>query len=578
MASSTISKTVTIGVTLGSPAYPSPLIITRTGDIAPSAAGANALYSNVGAWYVLNQGTITAAMGSTGASGTPPFGTAGIGGRGGIGVDLVAGSLTNDGTITGGVGGTGGTGPLGGVGGAGGSGVYVVSGSLTNRGTITGGTGGAGGADLTFPALHGLSGLDGSGVVFRSGGTLIDAGVIGGGAGGADAVNFGPGASRLILDPGARFSGAVVANTLFANVLELASGASGGALIGAIGTEYQGFGGVIVDAGATWTMAAVNQLSGGGVTVLGSLSNVGVIAGATGATGTTGGTAGSAVNVSGGKLTNQGTITGGIGGAANGGNAVGGDGGGGGDGVDLAGGGLVNDGKITGGAGGAGGKGGLSGGSGGSGGNGVSLASGSLSNAGTIIGGAGGTYGFGMQIGGFGYAGTGVRFNSGGTLIDAGVINGGSQEVGTADAVYFGTGAARLILDPGASFSGAVVADAAFSNVLELASASTAGKLSGGIGPAEYQGFTSIIVDAGARWTLTAANTIAGATMSVGAGAMLDSYGSLGIDAGGSLANDGAIAGAAGSAGLPGDTGGSGGAGALACRRQRDRQRRGRRR
>ncbi len=168
----------------------------------------------------------------------------------------------------------------------------------------------------------------------------------------------------------------------------------------------------------------------------------------------------------------------------------------------------------------------------------------SITNAGTVLG-AGGNYngagsangvgGAGGDVnsgsgGGGGAGGAGVAFTGGGTLINAGAILGADG----ADAVNFDTGAARLILDPGASFSGNVVADPAFTNVLELASGTTPGTLSG-VGT-QYTGFTQTTIDAGASWTITGTDTF-------GAGSDITNYGSLTLvgataDA---LVNDGGI-------------------------------------
>ena len=64
--------------------------------------------------------------------------------------------------------------------------------------------------------------------------------------------------------------------------------------------------------------------------------------------------------------------------------------------------------------------------------------------------------------------------------------------------MFFG-GAGRLIADPGASFVGAVVGDAAASDVLELASGS-AGSLAG-FGTS-ITNFASLVFDTGAQWTV----------------------------------------------------------------------------
>ena len=125
--------------------------------------------------------------------------------------------------------------------GTGGNGVYLTGGSLTNASgaTIDGGDGKG-------------SSNGGTGVLFQSGGTLTDAGFIAGGNGGApDAVDFGSGAARLILDPGASFSGAVVADASYGNLLELASAGSAGMIVG-LGSTITGFGTVQFDANAAW--------------------------------------------------------------------------------------------------------------------------------------------------------------------------------------------------------------------------------------------------------------------------------------------------------------------------------------
>ena len=70
MAGSTISSHVTIGVTLGSGSYPSPLTITQAGAIAASGYSATALIATISDGYVLNAGTIGGSGGSLGAAGT----------------------------------------------------------------------------------------------------------------------------------------------------------------------------------------------------------------------------------------------------------------------------------------------------------------------------------------------------------------------------------------------------------------------------------------------------------------------------------------------------------------------------
>jgi hypothetical protein len=187
---------------------------------------------------------------------------------------------------------------------------------------------------------------------------------------------------------------------------------------------------------------------------------------------------------------------------------------------------------------------------GGTGGTGVSLNGGTLTNTGGITGGPGG----GASSGGgpiaylyAGAGGTGVYLN-GGTLITSGTIAGGSgggisgpSEPGShtgpaGDAVQFGTVAATLVVDPGAVFNGQVVANASAADVLQLAG-TAAGTLSG-LGT-QFTNFNTIDVNAGAKWTLSGANSLASAsTVTIGNG------GNLTIGIGGSLDVSGTVGGA----------------------------------
>jgi hypothetical protein len=206
LATGPINTTLLYTVTLGSTAFPSPLTITSTGVVAPAVAGATAVVSN--------------------HSGN---------------------SLTNNGAIDGGAGSNGTTG------GAGGAGVNLLAGTLTNSGSITGGTGGAG----TTTGGHGSAG------VFLNGGTLITSGTISGGAGGTgtttgaagDAVQFGTVASTFIVDPGAVFNDKVVANASVHDVLELSGTQLGGTAI-TLGTEFTNFSTLDFAAAAAWTAEA----------------------------------------------------------------------------------------------------------------------------------------------------------------------------------------------------------------------------------------------------------------------------------------------------------------------------------
>jgi Hint domain len=628
MTGSTISTKVTIGVTLGVGGYDSPLTITAAGEIAPTAYGATAFAQSTSGDIATNSGTIMGAVGTTPAYGSGYSGGSGgaggyvsagrltnlgtifgggggngaggasfgaNGGSGGAGVDLTGGTLNNFGRISGGSGSNGGSGADagGGDGGTGGSGVYVSAGTLINEGSILGGAGGSVGHSGGFGTP--VPGVGGDGVLFHNGGTLVDSGFIAGGLNGiadtAPAVYFGAGTARLILDPGAAFSGAVVGNpgSAYSNVVELAAGGSAGTLSSAIGSVFTGFSTFVVDPSANWTLSAANTIAQHtSLVVEGTLGNTGTITGAAGTSASYGTEYPGAPGVTGvyvvsGTLINSAKVAGGGGGSGGYGGASGGYGGAGGIGVYLYAGSLINRATLVGGTGGNGGNaiGVGAGGYGGAGGNAMYAQAGEVTNQGTIRGGVGGAGGINIddaQAHG-GNGGMGVVFAGGGTVTNAGVIAGGTGASGTADAVHFGSGASRLILDPGASFSGAVVGNAVASDFLELASGSSAGTLSG-IGT-EYTGFFDISVDGSANWTLSGANTNSGyfgvfgtldnigtLTGAVGANQTYGSTfagggGAVAVDVGGgTLVNSAVIAGGAGgTGGYGGSFGGNGGLG-----------------
>jgi hypothetical protein len=288
----------------------------------------------------------------------------------------------------------------------GGAGVVFYAGALTNGGQITGGNGGGGFFDP-----------GGAGVVL-SAGTLTNDGTITGGNGGGSYLFVG----------GAGGMGVVLILGTLTNDGTITGGNGGGSYRGA--------------AGAGGTGVALTA---------GTLTNDGTITGGSGGDANSGGGAGgTGVALTAETLTNNGTITGGSGGYSN--NAAGA----GGTGVVLSAGTLTNDGTITGGSGGdsyfdPGGAGGA----------GVVLYAGALTNGGQITGGSGGRC---IYYGGSGAGGAGVSLD-GGTLINAGTITGSAG----ADAVQFGTQAATLIVDPGAVFNGAVVAQASVADVLMVA-------------------------------------------------------------------------------------------------------------
>jgi hypothetical protein len=455
-------------------------------------------------WSITNAGTVLGGGGSYNG----PASAGGAGGAGGAGVSLAGGgTLINSETIAGGNGGGGQDGAD--AGGAGGAGVYLADGgTLTNSGTITGGAGVGSGA---------AGGAGGAGVYLATGGTLTNSTTIAGGDGGDGSGSADGGSAGG--DGGAGVSladGGTLTNKGTIDGGHGDDGASGGA--GSGGTGGAGGAGLaLLDGGTLANSDIITGGAGGG--------------GGGGSSGA-GGAGGAGVYLaSSGTLTNNGTITGGAGSSAGSSPHGGGAGGAGGAGVSLASNGtLTNLGTVAGGAVSFG-----SGGGGGAGGAGVALMTGTLTNFGTIsgaAGGAGGTGGTGGGDGGHGAGGAGVAFTGGGTLLNAGAILGADG----ADAVYFGTGAARLILDPGASFNGNVVADAAFTDVLELASATTSGTLSG-VGT-RYTGFTQTTIDAGASWTMTGTDTF-------GAGSDVTNYGSLSLDGAtvtvDALVNDGGI-------------------------------------
>jgi hypothetical protein len=190
---------------------------------------------------VTNQGTIAGGNGvdltssTLTNSGTISCGLY-VGGLYGNGVDAASSTLTNNGTI---------------IGGTAGNGVDATSSILTNNGTISGGYYGiilASGGSVTNAASAVIAGRDG--VSVTGAGTVVNAGTING-LGGA-AVVFGGAGDRLIVDAGAVFGGGVVVQGTSAT-LELASAAGAGTITD-IGSSFTGFGTIVADSGATWTV------------------------------------------------------------------------------------------------------------------------------------------------------------------------------------------------------------------------------------------------------------------------------------------------------------------------------------
>ena len=104
--------------------------------------------------------------------------------------------------------------------------------------------------------------------------------------------------------------------------------------------------------------------------------------------------------------------------------------------------------------------------------------------------------------------GNGILLNAGGTLTNAGTIVG----IGGVAVVFGGTSSNLLMLDPGYGFFGVVIGSTSASNTLELASAASAGTLSG-IGT-EFLNFGSIAFDTGADWFISGSTAGLGGTIS----------------------------------------------------------------
>ena len=135
------------------------------------------------------------------------------------------------------------------------------------------------------------------------------------------------------------------------------------------------------------------------------------------------------------------------------------------------------------------------------------------------------------------FGGVGIDMDANGWLINAGTIE------GLGDAVVLRGGAERLIVDPGGSFFGDVVA-VQNTNTMELAPG--VGTISG-LGT-QFTGFAAVDVDAGGDWTLT--NTLFSTDNSV---KLLVNLGTITVDAGTTFSVTGSLLGT-GTIDLGGDT------------------------
>jgi hypothetical protein len=129
-----------------------------------------------------------------------------------------------------------------------------------------------------------------------------------------------------------------------------------------------------------------------------------------------------------------------------------------------------------------------------------------------IQGGSGTVTNFGVIEGGR----AGVLLNGGGTLTNAGTIIGNN---GTA--VLFGGSNNRMVVDPGAVFIGTVDGGgSAGSNTLELAAGAGTGTLAG-LGTS-FVDFGTVVLDAGAIWTVTLPTAFTGTISGFAPGDIID--------------------------------------------------------
>lgn len=121
-----------------------------------------------------------------------------------------------------------------------------------------------------------------------------------------------------------------------------------------------------------------------------------------------------------------------------------------------------------------------------------------------------------------------MDLSAGGTLTNAGTIVGNS---GTAIS-FGGTGRNLLVPEPSYRLSGLAIGGASAINVLELASATSAGTLTS-LGN-EFVNFAQTYIDAGALWVFNGSNTLEAATK-------LTELGGAALNVSGTLVNDGTI-------------------------------------
>ena len=146
-----------------------------------------------------------------------------------------------------------------------------------------------------------------------------------------------------------------------------------------------------------------------------------------------------------------------------------------------------------------------------------------------IVGGRNGVYvgGGKATVTNFGTIFGMVGIAAGTGMTSATVVNSGAIIGFGGTAVSFASGLDRVVVDPGATFFGNVVASSGAGNVLELASAASAGTIAG-IGTS-FVNFSTVESDAKARWSVAGSTTLAaGTTMTVGAAGSLTLTGDIG--------------------------------------------------
>jgi hypothetical protein len=303
---SIISTAVTQGVAVGAGNYATMLTITPTGSIIYAQSSSSLVTGSAALWSpayagltsVLNAGTIIGqSAGDIGGYGISIQGAGtitnsgyvagGLGSlQGGAGIKLGANlgaALTNTGRIYGAAGerngGTGvyvgadavaynsgtiiggnasGTGTQSGYAGIG---VYIVDGSFFNKGFVTGGSG-----QYAYAGVALIGGeAENAGTIhggFGTGGTLGPSVLLGQGVFPPDT----PVAATLVVDPGAVFVGAVLANASAADVLVFGSGSQ---VVSGIGTQFQNFSEFDFEAGSAATVAGQVGAFDSGQTILG---------------------------------------------------------------------------------------------------------------------------------------------------------------------------------------------------------------------------------------------------------------------------------------------------------------------